>query len=160
MLITSSHDGVFFLKLYYFCTMYNPNCLTMKKIVFVAITFLALCLAGCNDKKVTTQYTIGCLGYQYGSIQGSDWEELEAYFKSHVAFNELVTYEGKSLAENDAQARQYFDEQMSKIDPEYICSLLHSSDFFIYGIATINAGGSYRIIKAMQVQENGMHETK
>ena len=134
------------------------NCLKMKKIVFVAIAVFALCLGGCKDKKVTTQYTIGCLGYQLGTDSESELLELQEYFQSNVEYNKIVSFEGISLAENDAQAREFFDEQMAKINTEYVCTLLSGSDFFIYGIATLNAGGDYRYIKAIKFQENGAFE--
>lgn len=130
----------------------------MKKFVFVIIVGVAMIFGGCRHETFTTQYTIGCLGYQYGSAQGSDWEELQSYFTSHVEYNKLVTFESKSLAENDAKARQLMDEQLEKIDKEYVCSLLHSSDYFDYGIATMNAGGGYRYIKAIRFSESGTQE--
>ena len=130
----------------------------MKKIVFVTIAVLALCLGGCKEEKVTTQYTIGCLGYQFGSLEGSSWENIESYFNSQVDYNKIVEFEGKSSAENDAQAVKYFDEQMAKIDTAYVCSMFSGSDYFIYGIATLYASGNYRFVKALKFQEGGAVE--
>ncbi len=130
----------------------------MKKIVFVAILGVALLFGGCNKKLVSTQYTIGCLGYQYGSVEGSDWEELQSYFSSHVEYNKLITFESKTLAENDAKATQYFDEQVKKLDTGYICSLLNDLDYFEYGIATLNIDGSYRYVRLVRFEESGMTE--
>ena len=130
----------------------------MKKIIFVTIAVLALCLGGCKEEKVTTQYTIGCLGYQFGSLEGSSWENIESYFNSHVDYNKIVEFEGKSSAENDAQAVKYFDEQMAKIDTAYVCSMFSGSDYFIYGIATLYASGNYRFVKALKFQEGGAVE--
>ena len=130
----------------------------MKKIVFVFIVGAALLFGGCRHETFTTQYTIGCLGYQYGSAQGSDWDELISYFTTNVEYNKLVTFESTSLAENDAKAKQLLNEQLEKIDAAYVCSLLHSSDYFDYGIATLNAGGSYRNIKVVRFSENGAQE--
>ena len=129
----------------------------MKKIVFVAITFLALCLGGCKDR-ITTTYTIGCLEYQYGAAGDTQWQALEDYFKSNVEYNKLVSFEGVSLAENDAKARELYDEQMTKIDVPYVCSLLGGSDYFVYGIATLNAGGDYRYVKATKFTQGGAVE--
>ena len=128
----------------------------MKKIVFVVIVGVALLFVGCK-KTITTQYTIGCLGYQYGSVQASDMEELQSYFSSHVEYNKLITFESTSLAENDAKARQYFDEQIKKIDTAYVCSLLNNSDYFDYGIATQTKHGEYQYIKVMRFEANGAH---
>lgn len=130
----------------------------MKKIVLIFIVGAALLFGGCRHETFTTQYTIGCLGYQYGSVQGSDWDELQSYFSTHVEFNKLVTFESTSLAENDAKAKQLLNEQLEKIDAAYVCSLLHSSDYFDYGIATLNASGSYRYIKAIRFRESGTQE--
>ena len=129
----------------------------MKKIVFVAMTIIALCLGGCKDR-VTTTYTIGCLGYQYGAVGETQWQALEDYFKSHVEYNKLVSFEGVSLAENDASARELFDEQMAKIDVPYVCTLVDGSDYFIYGIATLNASGTYRFVKATKFTKDGAME--
>ena len=130
----------------------------MKKIVLVFIVGASLLFGGCRHETVTTQYTIGCLGYQYGSVQGSDWDELLSYFSTNVEYNKLVTFESTSLAENDAKAKQLLNEQLEKIDAAYVCSLLHSSDYFDYGIATLNASGSYRYIKVIRFSENGTQE--
>ena len=126
------------------------NCLKMKKIVFVAIAVVALCLGGCKDKKITTQYTLGCLG--------SSWEDIESYFKSQVDYNKIVEFEGLSVAENDAQAIAYFDEQMAKIDTAYVCAMFSGSDYLIYGIATLYASGAYRFVKAIKFQKDGIVE--
>ena len=128
----------------------------MKKIVFVVIVGVALLLTGCK-KTITTQYTIGCLGYQLGSIQGTNWDELQSYFSSHVDYNKLITFESTSLAENDAKARQHFDEQIKKLDTAYVCTLLSSSDYFDYGIATQTKHGEYQYIKVMRFETNGSH---
>ena len=129
----------------------------MKKIVFVAIAVLALFLGGCKDR-VTTTYTIGCLEYQHNSIGSTQWQVLENYFKTHVDYNNLVSFEGGSLAENDVSARKYFDEQMAKIDVPYVCTLLEGTDYFVYGIATLNSGGDYRYVKAMKFSQGGAVE--
>lgn len=128
----------------------------MKKIIVVALAFLSLCLVSCKDKTITTQYTIGCLGFQYGSAQGSDWEDLESYFSSHVDYNKLISFESTSLTENDAKAKQHFDEQLKKLDTVHVCSLLHGADYFNYGIATRDANGNFRSIKTVQFTGNGM----
>ena len=130
----------------------------MKKVIIVAMTLLAFCFGGCKEKTVSTQYTIGCLEHVTSGDSESQWEELVSYFQSHVVYNDLVTFEGISLAENDAQARQYFDEQIAKIDKAYICSLISSTDYFVYGIATMNASGTYRYVKAMKFWAEGTEE--
>jgi len=134
------------------------KCTIMKKVVFVAIALLTLCLTGCKDMTVSTQYTIGCLGFESGAIESSDWDAIEDYFKSHVAYNEKVTYEGRSQSDNDGMARQYYDEQMAKIDTSYVCTLLANTDSFVYGIATLNASGTYRKVKAMTFRHDGVVE--
>ena len=130
----------------------------MKKIVFAIILGAVLIFGGCEKKMISTQYTIGCQGYQYGSPQGSDWEELQNYFSTHVKYNTLVTFESASLAENDAKARQLFNEQLEKIDTAYICSLLNSTDYFDYGIVTLTSNGEYRYIKVVRFTEDGTNE--
>ena len=129
----------------------------MKKIVFVAIVCLSVMLGACH-RNVTTQYTIGCLGYQHGTAEGSQWQAVEEHFRSNAEYNKIVEFEGTSLSENDRQARQYFDEQIVNIDKDYVCSLLVGSDFFIYGIATPNAGGDYRFVKAVKFSPDGATE--
>ena len=130
--------NVLFTLLCYFCHL-NPKVFVMRKIVFVAIVCLSVVLGACKHS-VTTQYTIGCLGYQYGNLNpnGSDWAELESYFKSNV--------------------KQLFNEQWAKIDTAYVCGLLFGSDYFIYGIATLNAGGDYRRIEAKKFTHNGVED--
>ena len=119
----------------------------MKKIIFSIIVGAALIFGGCEKKMVSTQYSIGCQGYQYGSAQGSEWEELLDYFSNHVEYNKLITFESASLAENDKKAKQLLNEQLAKIDTALVCSLLNSTDYFDYGIVTLTAHGEYRYIK-------------
>jgi len=129
----------------------------MKKILFAVIVGAALLFGGCK-KMISTEYTIGCLGYQINAINGSNWDELQTYFSSHVKYNKLVTFESTSLAENDAKAKELLDEQLKLIDTEYVCSLIHGEDYFDYGIATINAGGDYKYIKVVRFKEYGTYE--
>ena len=128
----------------------------MKKIVFVVIVGVALLFVGCK-KIITTQYTIGCLNYQSSSAYGSEWDELISYFSTTVEYNKLVTFESTSLAENDAKAREFFDEQIQKIDTAYVCSLLHSTEYYDYGIATQTKHGDFKYIKVMRFEANGAH---
>ena len=88
----------------------------------------------------------------------SQWQELERYFADNVEYNKLVTFEGTSLAENDAQAKSLCNSQLAKIDTAYVCGLLKSSDYFIYGIATLNVSGTYRFVKAMKFHSGGTEE--
>ena len=132
----------------------------MKKIVLVFIVGASLLFGGCRHETYTTQYTLGCLGYQYGTIHDflSDWDELLSYFSTQVEYNKLITFESTSLAENDSKAKQFLNEQLEKIDTAYVCSLLHGIDYFDYGIATLNADGDYRYIKVIRFSENGKQE--
>ena len=129
----------------------------MKKIALFAIVCATMLFGGCRHETFTIDYAIGCVGYQYG-IQGTDWENLQSYFETNVEFNKIVTFEGKSLAEADAKARQYCDEQLKKIDTVYVCSLLHNTDYYDYGITTQTANGGDRKIKVMRFEESGAHE--
>ena len=132
----------------------------MKKIALLIVLSVTLLFGGCRHEIFTTQYTIGCFGSQSGSVQGSqeEWNELEAYFSNHVEYNKLVSFESSSLAENDAKARQLLNEQLVKTDTAYVCSLLHSTDYFDYGIATLNANGEYRFIRIVRFDENGIRD--
>jgi major membrane immunogen (membrane-anchored lipoprotein) len=127
----------------------------MKKVVIAVVVCMSLLLGACKDKLVSTTYTIGCLGYQYGAVNPSDWQAIEDYMSSTVTYNKLVTFENKTVTENDAEAKAYFDTQMAKVDTEYVCSLMMGNDYYIYGIATQNTDGSYRYVKAMKFSENG-----
>lgn len=139
---------------YYFCKLIY-KLFNMKKVVFAVVVCLSLILGACKHETVTTKYTIGCLGYQYGSMEESDWKAIENYFSENVDFNKNVEFEGESLAENDVQAKNYYNEQIAKIDPEYVSSMLKGSDFYVYGISTLNADGSYRNIAAMKFTAGG-----
>ena len=130
----------------------------MKKYVFAVVVCLSLVLAGCKDKTVTTTYTIGCLEFQHGSAQGSDWETLQSYFSSQVTYNKTVTFENKSLAENDNEALQLYNEQVAKLDKDSVCSLLAAPDFFVYGIAKINEDDTYKNLGAIKFTEQGATE--
>lgn len=132
----------------------------MKKVVIAVIVCMSIFLGACKDKMVSTTYTIGCLGYQYGSVTPSDWQAIEDYFSSNVAFNKLVTFENKTATENDAEALAYFEKQMEKVDEAYVCGLLQGDDYYIYGIATKNTDDTYRYIKAVKFLKEGVVEVK
>jgi len=127
----------------------------MKKIVFVVVVCLSVVLCACKQEPVITKYTIGCLEFQRGSAEGSNWKAIENYFAENVDFNKRVEFEGASLSENDAQARNYYNEQIAKIDQEQVCSMLKEPDYYVYGIATVNADGTYRYIAAMKFTASG-----
>lgn len=132
----------------------------MKKVVIAVIVCMSLFLGACKEKMVSTTYTIGCLGYQMGSVTPSDWVAIEDYFSSNVAFNKLVTYENKTTTENDAEALAYFNKQMEKVDVDYVCELLNEEDYYIYGIATLDQNDNYRYIKALKFKKEGVEEVK
>lgn len=157
MLIISSKVTFFLMGNCYFCKLLR-KILKMKKIVFAVVVCLSLVLGACKQEPVVTKYTIGCMAYQYGSVEGSDWQAIEKYFKENVCFNESVEFESASLSENDAQARNYFQEQMAKIDIPYLSSLLKDPDFFVYGIATVNADGSYRTVASAKFTASGVSD--
>lgn len=127
----------------------------MKKVVIAVIVCMSLFLGACKDKTVSTTYTIGCLGFQFGA---SDWQAVQDYFSSNVAFNQLVTFENKTVTENDAEALAYFDKQMEKVDTAYVCTLLTGEDYYIYGIATLDQNNNYRYIKAIKFMKDGAEE--
>lgn len=131
----------------------------MKKALCMVLMALAVVLPACKDK-VTTQYTIGCLGVQSNAMSDSQWGELEDYFQSTVEYNKLVSFEGGSLSENDAQARKFYAEQMEKVDTAYVCSLMSGSDYFIYGIATLTANSGYRFVQAVKFEHSGVSEVQ
>jgi hypothetical protein len=130
----------------------------MKKVVIAIIVCTSLFLISCKEKTITTKYTIGCIGFDSGNYDPTDWTAVEAYFSSQVAYNKTVTFEGKSLPENDAQALQYYNDQIEKLDTAYVCSLIKGTDSFIYGIQTLNKDGSYKVIGALQFQHDGTSE--
>lgn len=130
----------------------------MKRVVIAIIVCTSLFLISCKEKTITTNYSIGCIGFQSGSVDGTDWSAVESYFSSHVAYNKTVSFEGNSQSENDAQALKYYNDQIEKLDTAYVCSLINGSDYFIYGIQTLAADGTYKVIGALQFQHEGTSE--
>ena len=49
----------------------------MRKIIFVAIVGVALLLGGCKRELITTQYSIGCQGYQYAKARAYFDEQIQ-----------------------------------------------------------------------------------
>ena len=119
---------------------------------------MSVILGACKEKTVITRYSIGCIGFHANSIDPTDWTTLENYFSSTVAFNKKVTFENSSEAENDWEAKNLYNEQIKKLDTAYVCSLLKEPDYYIYGIYTVNADGSYRILGAIRFDHNGTSE--
>lgn len=126
----------------------------MRKVVFAFVICLSVVLGACKHT-VVTEYTIGCLSTQMGSIEGSNWDGITNYFNENVEYNKIVSFEGNSVSENDTQAKQFFEKQMEKVDQEYVCSMLNEPDYIIYGIKTINADGTYRTIAATKFTASG-----
>jgi hypothetical protein len=131
----------------------------MKKVIFAAVVCMSLILGGCKEEKlISTKYSIGCLGFQYGSVEGSDWQAIEAYLKATVDFNKILVFEGHTQAENDAQAMARYEDQIDKLDNSLICSKLRDADYYIYGMYTNNADGSRRIMGAIKFTATGAEE--
>lgn len=127
----------------------------MKKIVLAAIICISVILGGCKEETVvTTKYTIGNLGCNF-SPASENMQTLVEYFSSHVAYNKIVTFNNASLAENDHEALNYYNDQIAKLDTAYVCSLLEEHDYFIYGMATLKPDGTYRYIGAIRFEKSG-----
>ena len=80
----------------------------MKKILTFCVITVAILLSSCKDKTITTDYTIGCIGY-YSVDPASDWVGFEEYMQSVADYNMVVHFTNKTLAENDAQALASID---------------------------------------------------
>lgn len=157
MLIISSDSDSFILRIFYFCKLLHKR-MNMKKVIFAVVVCMSLIFSGCKEELVTSKYTIGCLGYQTGSTQGSDWQAIEAYFKSTVDYNRILVFEGHTQAENDAQAVARYEEQKAKLDNDNVCSKLKGDDYFIYGIYTLKVDGSQRRLGAIKFTKSGVEE--
>jgi len=131
----------------------------MKKVVLAIIICTSVILGACKEKTVITQYSIGNLGCNQNSWNPSDWETLENYFSSTVTYNKTMSFESSSEAENDFEARSFYNDQIKKLDTEYVCSLLKETDYFIYGIYRLNPDGSHHIVSAMRFDHNGVSES-
>ena len=88
----------------------------------------------------------------------SQWATLEDYLASTVTLNKTVSFENTSEAQNDKEAKDLYNEQIKKLDTEYVCSLLKDPDYYIYGIYTLNPDGTQRIVGAMRFEQNGASE--
>lgn len=130
----------------------------MVKKIFLGILTVAFLLVSCKDKTITTQYSVGCLGFNTSAMSDSQWAALEDYLSKTVIYNKMVSYEGKDLSETDIQAVTMFYDQMKKIDTAYVCSLIQDPDNFIYGVRTLKADGTYRILKATVIENGEMHD--
>lgn len=130
----------------------------MKKIVIAIIICTSVILCACKEKTVTTKYSIGCIGYNAMSGSQSQWATLEDYLASTVTLNKTVSFENTSEAQNDKEAKDLYNEQIKKLDTEYVCSLLKDPDYYIYGIYTLNPDGTQRIVGAMRFEQNGASE--
>lgn len=122
----------------------------MKKGIYLVILTISILLFSCGKKEITTQYSIGCIGFSTSQLSDSQWQQLEDYLNSVVSYNKVINFESKSISENDKKAADYFATQMESIDAEKLCSYIVEPDYFIYGIRTLNSNGSYRIIKAVK----------
>ena len=89
----------------------------MKKAIFMAVVSLALVFTACKDKKVTTQYTIGNLGYQSGSVQGSQWTELQDYFGKTVEYNKIVDFEGNRWPRMTRRQGNFVRKKLRRLTP-------------------------------------------
>ncbi|MCQ2277174.1 MAG: hypothetical protein MJZ87_09565 [Bacteroidales bacterium] len=127
----------------------------MKKILTFCVITVAILLSSCKDKTITTDYTIGCIGY-YSVDPASDWVGFEEYMQSVADYNMVVHFTNKTLAENDAQALAYFDEQSGKVNYVQACSFIHGVDELSYGIARYNEIGDISILKSVTFTANGV----
>lgn len=104
----------------------------MKKLFSICLIFCAVLLTGCQPKNITTVYSIGCLDFNVSA--SSDVNGFTEYMKSTVDYNHTLQFTGFTIEENDAQAKNYFNEQLAKIDADSACSFLYGNEFIVYGI--------------------------
>lgn len=126
----------------------------MKKILVICLSVTMLLLTGCK-KDVTTYYTIGCINYS-ASDQNTDWDGLQNYMKRTVKYNSLLAFTSKSEQDNDLQAKDYFDEQLEKLNEDSVSHFFNNKDYMIYAIATTNADKTYNIVKGVKLSAEGI----
>lgn len=127
----------------------------MKKILVLCIVTLSILFSSCKDKTITTDYTIGCISY-YAYAPESNWTGFQDYMKSVVDYNLVVHFTNTTIAENDAQAIAYFDDQLSKIDYTQACSFIKDPDKLVYGIARFDEIGNAYTLKSVTFTESGI----
>lgn len=104
----------------------------MKKIFSTCLVLCVILLTGCKPETITTIYSIGCLDFNVSA--NSDVNGFTEYMKSVVNYNNTLQFNSSSIEENDVQARDYFNEQVAKINADTACSYLYGSEFIEYGI--------------------------
>lgn len=132
----------------------------MKKGIYLVILTISVLLFSCGKKEITTQYSIGCLGFSTSYLSDSQWQQLEDYLTSVASYNKVINFESKTISENDKKAADFFATQMESIDAGKVCSYIEEPDYFIYGIRTLNSDGSYRIIKAVKFDSESHEDYK
>lgn len=132
----------------------------MKKIILAVVVCMAVVLGGCKEKLVSTTYRIGCLDFQYSASNVSGILAIEEYLKANVEFNKLVTFEGHTQSENDAQAIALYENQIAKVDKDFVCSQLHEAEYYVYGIGTKSADGEYHTLKGTKFTSTGVEEVQ
>ena len=133
----------------------------MRKIFFLCLVAFAFLLTSCNDKLMTGFYITGCVGYTSSSASTTEWQEIDNYMSARVeSYNQNVSFEGKSVVEIDKMAADFVEIQISKIDKEYVSSLIKSNDTYIYGISRRKSGGGVSVVKAYVFDKDGCTEYK
>ncbi len=133
----------------------------MRKRLFLGILTLLLMFTACDDKKITTVYSTGCIGFTSSYTTESKWQDLDEYMDKTVdSYNKTITFESETISENDNKAASFVETQMTKVDKDKVSSFIKGNDTYIYGIRKANANGSYTVVKAYKFDKDGCEEYK
>lgn len=127
----------------------------MKKLFCFTLLCFAILLSGCDNKEVTNQYSIGCMTYK-GNLVFSDWNGFESYISSQVDYNVIISFTSKTREENDLKAIQYFNEQVTKLDTDSLCTFIAPGDYIVYGVGYSIDEHSFYILKGLTFGNEGV----
>lgn len=105
----------------------------MKKILVICLVACTLIATGCKKNTITTYYSIGCQDYNVSAL--TDVTGFQSYMEATVDYNKTLQFTSLTPEENDAKARAYFNEQVSKVDAEHACTFIHENEYIVYGVA-------------------------
>ncbi len=129
----------------------------IKKLTLTFCVLCAIFISGCQDKQVTNHYSIGCLAYS-GNMQYSNWNAFEEYISTQAEYNTIISFTSNTKEENDKKAIAYFDEQVSHLDTDSLCTFIAFGDYIVYGVGYSIDEESFYILKGLTFGNGGVSE--
>jgi len=125
---------------------------SLKYLAAMCCAVLAFGFSSCQKETIQVVYSVG-FSAENQRASGDDFYNLCLYFQEkgipYSGDEAILRFEGKSVDECDAQALDFYNKQIAKLNNDEIAALIKYPDSFYVDyhlVAAANKDGGYRIL--------------